>query len=188
MRRGCPTDTNEMFAEYASQKSGVNVSHWLTRPSPKCQHPEPRAGDVKARSRVHVHARAARSAAALYVAEHGSILEFVMADSSHDAQGRQTMPSIVWQTRGQITCAIRGVITRRPTWTRRRTPAAQLREVHRLFHATRHDVNDPSRSGAGATRRSREGGRSRHGVLIPTHARCRTGGTERRPLTPSARR
>jgi len=43
------------------------------------QEPELGAGDVKARSRVHADARAARSAAALYVAEHSSRIERVMA-------------------------------------------------------------------------------------------------------------
>jgi len=38
-----------------------------------------RAGDVKARSREPKHARAARSAAALYVAEHSAMLWHVMA-------------------------------------------------------------------------------------------------------------
>jgi hypothetical protein len=71
MRRGVSADTNEMFADYARSKCRVNVGHRTTGHHVSAI-PELGAGDVKARSRVHLEARAARSAAALYVAEHSS--------------------------------------------------------------------------------------------------------------------
>jgi hypothetical protein len=84
-----------MPAEYARRKVGINVSR-----SSGGHHvnaiPELRAGGVKARSRVQPQARAARSAAALHVAEHSSILIHVMADSQVTPNDTQTA-TLAWQ-------------------------------------------------------------------------------------------
>jgi hypothetical protein len=68
-------DTNEMTAGYTRKNPEVNGSHSLPGHHVNAMTLALRAGDVKARSRVCIRARAARSAAALYVAEHSSTIE-----------------------------------------------------------------------------------------------------------------
>lgn len=65
----------------------------------------------------------------------------------------------------------------------RRVPDARSRRCPLRHRQASRGVNDPIRSGRGATPRARRRGRSHHGLLIDLRRRgCLTGGTERRPI------